>query len=92
VVRVANTGTTPASGTVTLKRTVRVKGKLRTQVVGTAKVTVAAGRTKTITVTIRPGARAAFAGGKRPKLTAQLTLKVAGGERKTKSTTVVVSR
>jgi amidase len=89
-VRVANTGKTTVSGTVTLKRTVRVHGKLRTQVVGTAKVTVAAGATKTITVSIRPGARAAFRGGKQVKLTAQFTLKVPGGSRTTKSTTVTV--
>jgi hypothetical protein len=54
---IRNAGTSTATGVVTLSRRIEVRGTMRTQVLGRANVTVAAGRSTTVSVVLSSAGR-----------------------------------
>ncbi len=81
---VKNTGATTATGVVTLTRRIKVRGVGRTQVLGRANVTVAAGATKAISVTLYAAGRRAVKGKKNLAVAASFALRASSAETATK--------
>lgn len=81
---VRNSGTSTATGVVTLTRRIKVRGVGRTQVLGRANVTVAAGTTKPVTVTLSAAGRRAVKGKTRLAIAARFALRASGAETATK--------
>ena len=77
---VKNTGTTTATGVLTLTRRIVVRGVGQTQILGRAKVTVGAGQTKQLSVTLTAAGRRAVKGKRTLAIAASFALRASGAE------------
>jgi amidase len=89
-IKVRNKGAQTVSGTVVLSRTVTVKGRKRTQRLGTLTLRVAAGDTRTVLVKQTALGRTVLRDRKRLRVVATYVLQPKGGAKATKRTTITL--
>lgn len=91
-VKVQNTGTTAVEGTVVLEGKALVRGKSRTVVFGTAKISVKAGTTRTVSVKLNAAGRKQARAKASFKVTASYALRTAPAATTTTSQTLTLRR